>query len=184
MSVKYRWMSLVLFDVVNNGSVDGWKWRRSTTERLTETWPGIMDHRSSIIDHTAHWSLTLIRFVLHASCVVRENETTIIIIIIHVARRCPDKRENICELSKRPLKGNKNESHAALILISFQALDPTSGFYSIASSIWATLGDSKLHDTGRLEKLNSETRLLQKCDFVIAYEERILTSCAILTYSL
>lgn len=100
-------MSLVLFDVVNNGSVDGWKWRRSTTERLTETWPGIMDHRSSIIDHTAHWSLTLIRFVLHASFVVRENETTIIIIIIHVARRCPDKRENICELSNRPLNGNK-----------------------------------------------------------------------------
>lgn len=125
---------------------------------------GIMDHRSSFMDHTlAHYVL----FFSHHH---------------HRHPRCsslPGWKKKKWNTSNVPSSKNA-KSHAALILIFFQALDPTNGFCSIALSIWATLGDNKLYDTGRLEKLNSETSLAPKCDFVIAYEERILTFWALL----
>lgn len=65
-------------------------------------------HGSSFIDHRSHGSLISYAHTFCSPCLLRRpRKRNLIIIIIHVARRCPDKRENICELSNRPLNGNK-----------------------------------------------------------------------------
>ena len=166
---------------------DGWEWRRlndQTTDRKHGQASWI--HRSSIIGSLISLTL-LMHFVLHASFEKKKNEnhqppsssSSSSFVQINDQKKKKKKNENKKEPATE--KGT-DESHAALILISFQALDPTSGFYSIASSIRAVSDDNKLHDTGRLVTLDSETRLLPTCYFVIAYEGRILTSCATLTY--
>lgn len=116
---------------------------------------GIMDHRI-----TAHQSI-IHSWSLHH-------------------RTCPCPRCRIPRASFYWIPNGKADGlHAALILISFQALDRTSGFIWIASSTWATLGDNKLYDTGRR---TSETCLLPECDFVIALEGR--TSNRVLAWPL